>query len=221
MVDFLTSEMVNVSRTTYQYNPAGQVSVEIYSTLNGTVWIDDNKTEYTYNGAGDVSVETYSEWNGTAWVEKEKEEYLYNSMNFSDVVFPNFYVLFGMSVEPDLRYNKLVVADNSYEKLDGQWKHTDKSTYFYSSETSSGINETGNSLFSAYPNPVKESVKFSWKGNYENLKLVLYQVTGTKVMEQTITSGQPVSISQFENGVYIYKLLNSKQTLKTGKLIKN
>jgi hypothetical protein len=105
--------------------------------------------------------------------------------------------------------------------MNGEWKYNGRSTLYYSPGTSTNINETDNANFAVYPNPATESVSFRWKGNYENLTLVLYQVTGSRVLEQTTTSGKSVSISNLENGVYLFKLIDGQQSVKTGKLIKN
>ncbi len=83
-----------------------------------------------------------------------------------------------------------------------------------------GIDETGNSFFTVYPNPASKSVSFRWKGSYERLTLEMYQITGVKILEQTTNPGRAVSISGFENGIYFFKLLNGQQVVHTGKLIK-
>jgi len=220
MLNFMTSALEKTSRSTYQYNASGDVSNEIYSTWNGTSWVDVNKTEYQYNAAGDVSVEIYSTWNGTLWVEEDKDEYTYSTTNFSDVVFPSFINLFGLDETTDFSYNKVITGVNSFEMLDGSWKNTGKTFFYYSDGTSTNITEFANTLFTVYPNPTSEQVNFSWKGNYESLSLEMYQITGAKVMEQIIYSGKPVSISILENGVYFFKLLNGKQMVHTGKMIK-
>jgi hypothetical protein len=105
--------------------------------------------------------------------------------------------------------------------LNGDWKNTGKTTIYYSSGSSTNIIETDNANFAVYPNPATESVSFSWKGNYEILTLELYQVTGARVLEQITSSGKSVSISNLKKGVYLYKLMDGKQFVKTGKLIKN
>jgi hypothetical protein len=208
------------SRNTYQYNASGYVSVDTYSTWNGTSWINEEKIEYAYNPAGDVSVEIYSTWNGTAWVEEDKDEYTYSSTSFSEIVFPYFSFLYGLENEEELSYSKVITGVNSYEMLNGSWRNTEKTSFYYSAGTSTNINEIENSVISVYPNPASESINFSWKGNNEALSLQIYQITGAKVTEQTVYSGRPVSISHLENGVYLYKLLNGQQNVKTGKLIK-
>jgi hypothetical protein len=221
MLNFLLFEMENSSRTLYQYVSPGKISESIISQWEGGTWINEEKTLTQYNSDGDVSFDIYSTWNGTAWVEDEKDEYLYGSANFSDVVLPNFYMLFGMLDEVDLMFNKIITGMNYYEMIDGSWVHNGKSTFYYSSGTSTKIDETQNALFSVYPNPAAESVSFKWSSNISELTLEMYQVTGAKVLEQKATSGKPVSLSGIESGLYFYKLSDGKETKHSGKLLKN
>ena len=221
ILSFETFMMENSYRYTYQYNSSGRVIVETNSSWENGNWIDNDKTESEYNAEGDVAVETNSIWNGAAWLLDEKDEYQYSSQNFSDVIFPNFYMLSAMIDAVELTFNKLIIGTKTYDMIDGNWKNTGKSTLYFSSGTSTNISELNNSLFAVYPNPAAESVSFSWKGNYENLTLELYQVTGARVKEQITSSGKSVSISNLENGVYLFKLMDGQQSMKTGKLIKN
>lgn len=230
VLNFLTFAMEKSSRTTYQYNASGGRTVEISSSWNGTTWLDEDKTENLYNAAGDVSVEIESMWNGSVWVEEWKDEFTYSTTNFSEVAYPQFVFmtsifssflnLFGLQESFDFSYIKAITGVKTYDMMDGNWVHTDESFIYYSDGGSTNINEFENSIVSVYPNPASESVNFSWKGNYEALSLQLFQITGSKIIEQTVYSGRPVSISHLENGVYLYKLLNGQQNVKTGKMIK-
>jgi len=229
-LNFLTSSMEKSSRITYQYNAAGGRTLETNSKWNGTAWVDEDKTEYEYNAAGDVSVEIFSGWNGAAWIEEWKDEYTFSTTNFSEVIFPrvdfvmniasSFLNIFGIQESSDFSYVKVITGINSFEMIDGNRVNTDKTTFYYSGGTSTNIDEFSNTAFSVYPNPASEQVSFSWKGNNQALLLQIYQITGAKVIEQTVYSGRPVSISHLENGVYLYKLLNGQQNVKTGKMIK-
>ena len=220
-LSFSTFELENSSRTTYQYNSPGKVSVTISSIWEGGTWVDEDKTETQYNTAGDVSFEIYSTWNGAEWIEDEKDEYLYGTSNFADYIFPNFYMLFGMFDDVQLMFNKIITGMNYYEMIDGSWVHNGKATFYYSSGTSSKIDETQNALFSVYPNPAAESVNFKWNGNFNELTLEMYHINGAKVLEQTTLSGKSVSLSKLENGVYFYKLSDGKEIKHLGKLVKN
>jgi len=218
-LNFFTFAFEKSTRDSYQYNASGKVTVEINSTWNGTAWVNKDKYESTFNAAGDESVYITSTWNGTSWVQTEKDENTYSTTNFSEVAFPAIFYLYGVN-EADFALNKAITLINSFEMINASWKNTGKTTFYYSGGTSTNITEFENSVVNVYPNPASESVNFSWKGNDEALSLQIYQITGAKVIEQTVYSGKPVSISQLENGVYLYKLLNGQQNVKTGKMIK-
>jgi hypothetical protein len=195
-------------------------SSEISSLSFTTLVLEkSSRTTYQYNASGDVSVEIYSTWSGTAWVEKEKDENTYSTTNFSDVIFPSFINLLGIN-EPGSSMNKQITGVNSYEMKSGSWLNNGKIFFYYSAATSTNISEFGNTSFKVYPNPAAEQVNFSWKENYESLSLEMYQITGAKVIEQTTYPGKPVSISRLENGIYFFKLLNGQQLIHSGKLIK-
>ncbi|MGE0021569.1 MAG: T9SS type A sorting domain-containing protein [Draconibacterium sp.] len=218
-VNFITFTLEKTSRDSYQYNASGKVSVEIYSTWNGSTWVDEDKYETQYNANGDVSVEIYSLWVENSWVQQDKDEYTYSNTNFTGVVFPALFYFYGLT-EEEFSLNKLITGINSFEMVNGSWKNTGNTTFYYSGGTATNINEFENNVISVYPNPAAESVYFGWKGNNESLSLELYQITGAKVIDQIVYSNQAVSISHLQSGVYFYKLLKGQQNLKTGKLIK-
>lgn len=215
-------------KTEYNYDGAGKLISSEFSMLNFFTFTMEksSRNTYQYNASGDVSVEINSTWNVTSWVEENKYEYSYNATNLSDVIFPTYTSLismvdfFGLNSTNLGTSSKAIAVMNTSEMLNGSWKNTDKTTFYYSSATSTNIVEFGNTLFSVYPNPANEHVNFNWKGNYESLSLEIYQNTGSKVLEQITYSGKPVSISKLGNGVYFYKLLNGQQIMHTGKMIK-
>jgi hypothetical protein len=71
-----------------------------------------------------------------------------------------------------------------------------------------------------YPNPASDHVFVKWDG-FRQLSLEVYQVTGAKAMELLVYPGKEISISHLQKGIYIYKLLNNRQIVHSGKLIKN
>lgn len=218
----MEGEEILFSKTEYNYDASGKlISIED-SDLNVMTFALEKSymTAYQYNSSGDASVEIYSDWNGTAWIETEKDENIYSTTNFSEVVFPLFYVLYSVDVESEITLNKQITSVNSFKKIDGSWKNTEKSNYYYSAATSTYIDETNATLFNVYPNPASDAVSFRWKGNYESLNLQIYQITGVKALEQITYPGNLVSISNLENGIYFFKLLNGQQNVHAGKLIK-
>ncbi|HSO86664.1 MAG TPA: hypothetical protein VLQ91_08955 [Draconibacterium sp.] len=193
--DYMTISFKYSSRDTLIYNTSGKVSVEINSDWNGTSWVDKYKYDTQYNVLGDVFDEIYSVWNGTTWIQEEKDEYMYSSTNFSDVVYPYFIYFDGFYDTEEFTSKKAISVINTFKMKSGSWKDTEKTTFYYSGRTSTNINEIENTVVSVYPNPASESVKFSWKGNNDALSLEIYQITGTKVIDQIVYSNRAVSIA--------------------------
>lgn len=218
----MDGEEIPWSKTIYNYDGSGILtSTEDWDLNFMTFTLEKtSRNSYQYNAAGDVSVDTYSSWNGVSWVDEEKDESTYNSTNFTEVVFPAFIGLLGFGDTQEFDYYKLITGTNTFDMINGSWKNTEKMVFYYSGGTSTNIDENGANIFSVYPNPATNLVSFRWKGNYDNLTLELYQITGAKALVQLTFPGELISISKLENGIYFFKLLNGQQVVHTGKLIK-
>lgn len=197
-------------------------SIENYTLNFFTFLLEkSSRDSYQYNANGDVSVQIYSTWNGTAWVDEFKDEFVYGTADLSEIAFPVFIALYGQDDgETQLKYSKAINVINSYEKVDATWKHTDINTFYYSGGSPTAINEIAGANFNYYPNPASETVTFSWKGNNDPLVLKLYQISGAQVMEQNAWPGKAVSLTNLVNGVYFFKLVSDRQIVYTGKLVK-
>lgn len=69
------------------------------------------------------------------------------------------------------------------------------------------------------PNPATDAVTFSWNNKYNHLNLKIYKINGTCVMDREISSQENVSVKNLQKGMYLYKLLDDSQVVKSGKLI--
>lgn len=81
-------------------------------------------------------------------------------------------------------------------------------------------NFIADTAFSVYPNPVKNTVTFSYL-NQNNIALVtIYSVLGQKLIEEKINNSNPVlSLQSLQSGLYFYSF-DADNLHKTGKLIK-
>jgi hypothetical protein len=94
--------------------------------------------------------------------------------------------------------------------------------YYYSPVTkggTTGVDKLNIADFKVYPNPASDQITFSWNSNYNRLNLKIFQVTGACVMDREISSGENIPIKNLQNGIYLYKLSNGNQVVKSGKLI--
>jgi hypothetical protein len=223
MVFYDEEEEIIFYKTFYSYDSSGKrTHSEFWSIDFFTFTLEKNsRTDYEYNASGDVTVETSSDWNKTTetWDEDEREVYTYGNINFADVVFPYFAQIFGNNDEFGGTFNKVPVESNYFEKIDGNWKNTEKTNFYYSGGTSTNIFTQEQSRIVMYPNPASDRVSFSWDSNYERLNLQIYQITGAKIIERELVSNEQVSIADLKRGIYFIKLRNGQQETYSGKLI--
>ena len=212
------------SRTEYTYNGSGQLTEITYSAISFTTFQMEpaSKTEYAYNNAGDHSMYTDYDWAGGAWVPEYKEEYTYHSsLAFNEVSTPYFiFALLYNMVEATYVYNKMIVSAEGYEPVDGEFVLVDRTTFFISGDTSTGLPGVPQVEAMLYPNPATSYVGFLWTGSREQLTLELYQVTGARVMHHTVHSGVNVSIEHLNRGIYLYRLIDNGHVVHAGKLLK-
>ena len=82
------------------------------------------------------------------------------------------------------------------------------------------------SNFSIYPNPTKSAVtiKMPSSGNYNSLKITMYDIQGRVVKTQTVNDAQTEinfsNLNALTNGVYILKITEGTKLLASKKLIK-
>jgi hypothetical protein len=218
-------EEILFSETYHSYDASGKRTLSERWELNFVSHSleKDSRTGYEYNASG-VSTITYSEWDdgSQTWLENEKDEYVYSSTDFSDVAFPDMFQ-FYLYIEDDMliieSFNKMITGINTFEMIEGNWEKTNQA-FFYYSEGITNINVFDNVAVSMYPNPASDRITFRWSGNYEQLFLEIFQITGAKVMELYTFSDRPVPVHQLDSGVYLFKLTNGKQIVQLGKMIK-
>ncbi len=222
---FIEGMEVLFSKTEHTYNDSGQLFFSEVSQINFQTFMmeKNNRSDYEYNTTGDVSVEVYSLWDseGEDWVADERYENLYGDLNFSDVVFP-LYIDFisGIGVPSNVPV-KAIIQDKTFDMIDGNWVQVDQAFYYYSAGSSTNIDELENLSVGFYPNPAFEDIILKWDENYQNLNLQVFQMTGAKVMEKQVSSGEKVSVSHLIKGIYLVKLLNGQKTVYTGKMVIN
>ncbi|CAM3492020.1 S8 family serine peptidase [Flavobacterium chungbukense] len=74
--------------------------------------------------------------------------------------------------------------------------------------------------FSVYPNPVKNTVTFSFLNENNTASVTIYSVLGQKILEEKINNSNPVlSLQSLQSGLYFYSF-DSENLHKTGKIIK-
>ncbi|MBZ4034569.1 S8 family serine peptidase [Flavobacterium sp. 17A] len=87
-------------------------------------------------------------------------------------------------------------------------------------KTLSVDNFIAETAFSVYPNPVKNTVTFSFLNESNTASVTIYSVLGQKLIEEKINNSNPVlSLQSLQSGLYFYSF-DADNMHKTGKLIK-
>jgi len=76
-----------------------------------------------------------------------------------------------------------------------------------------------NAAVSLFPNPFSNQLTFSLADN-ERTTVSLYNFLGQQVLQQPFTNSTTINTAQLADGIYFYELMNTKGTLKTGKVVK-
>ena len=224
---FLEGEDLLSSESVHSYNTTGQRTSTVVSRINFFTMVLEKtrQTLYTYTATGDVDVEIDSKWEGDAitgkWIDSNRYVYQYGTMNLSEVAFPFYLAPFVGIDNPSSVASKVVAKDETYKRENDEWVQTDKSTYYYSAGTSTGIEEPESFTTGFYPNPALDEITLNWRDNLKTMKLQVYQMSGAMVFEQKVSSGERVSVENLTTGIYLIKLLDGHKTVYTGKLVKN
>ncbi len=85
-----------------------------------------------------------------------------------------------------------------------------------------GINEAVANLISVYPNPNNGVVNINLTAELaKNATLEVYDALGKLVVKQVLVNElNTINMSNLDNGIYTFKVLNNTNTVKIGKLIK-
>lgn len=211
------------SQTEFFYDEQGRRNASEYSMMDFFTFEFSpfSRTEYTYNASDDVSEETSFLWDDTEedWVVDQRDEYVYRDLNFNEVVFPSYIMFFGINEETN-EFNKVLSEITSYSMAENNWVESERTKFYYSDETSTSAPVRELVKVDVFPNPATDNITINWNG-FQQLSLEIFQMSGTKTLEMVVHPGREVSVSHLPRGMYIYKLLNNRQTVHSGKLVKN
>jgi YD repeat-containing protein len=217
-------------QTSYEWNADGNLTDLHYQSWHQQ---RDQAYEYDANGNRVKSKREYStkDWNSEilTLLEKSSEIYSYLDINSSNLVDLNLSLLDQGNELDAVEYcpEKLLSTVDymlDYSAYPMNTPKIQKSDYFYSSviydpKSVTEINERQDSEFAVFPNPASDQVTFTWKTAYNRLNLKIFQLTGSCVTNMEISSNETINLEKLPKGIYIFKLIDNKHTLKSGKLV--
>jgi hypothetical protein len=119
---------------------------------------------------------------------------------------------------PDTRFLYLC-----FYMIRGHSDGTIDTVYNYINPTgTTAVNELNrtNATITCFPNPFSKQLTFNL-AYYEQATILLYDLLGQRVLQQTFTNSTTISTEQLAKGIYFYELRNGKEVVKTGKILKD
>ncbi len=213
MWDFMGNDWMNMSKTEYTYNSYDFLTLLMDFQWNSTSnqWVYDYKDEFTYDSNMNMIQDMEYEWNGSVWVVSGKYEYNYNNdFTFNELILPWFFEQ-GISGLQHMLLDITEYSGSSFEL-------TGKSIFNYSEVNITGIENVEADQIGVYPQPASSVVSFNWESISPELRLEVYDVSHRKLIDQTVRKNATTSVSQLSPGIYVYRLLGSKNEIYSGKL---
>jgi serine protease AprX len=83
-----------------------------------------------------------------------------------------------------------------------------------------GTNTSTSNEFNLYPNPVKNTISFTFPNDFKNGTIVFYNTLGQLVLNEKITTqNSKLEVDALKSGIYLYQI-EADNFSKTGKIIK-
>lgn len=219
----------NDFKNVYEYNEANQLVSKIKYVTDGLNWIENEKVTYEFISNDVQEVILYQYENGLL-SNKNKKTYTYNQNYFeNDSAYVNrlvdhVYLLDDYNLQID---NSILLAfkEEAWNDNEQIWNIDRQYLYFYSTDNNEVV--SANDVFvqkedrraklqiTVFPNPAQTSIRIN-TNTFANFEL--YNLLGEIVLTQEVTEETQVDISSLQQGVYLYNIHSTIETVK-GKLI--
>lgn len=231
------SEWINYQRSTFSYTGI-LIQESVLEDWDETQWDIKSRTLVTYNANNKVTSIATENWDGSIWTEfsrnnfeldangnrltdvtidkgsiQSKKEYSYDfTVPMSNFAHP-FKDKIGAGYFEDVMpyYNKLLSYEYSVSTGEaGVYQIRSRTIYNYNSSLLN-TNDLKMSHLKISPNPSGDFITIA--GLKKQEKIIIYNISGAKVLEKNIAAAETIDIRSLSSGLYIIRLENG-QSLK-------
>lgn len=184
------------TRSTNSYNANGKIAQIIHEGFTAGNWVNSGRYTFTYDASGYLVVEQRELWNANASTWRNNGQIDYTN-------FPSGDVQQYISQAWDINTNT--------------WVNAQRANYTYLEFSPSVIQKQQDAGVLVYPNPVKNAIQFSLKGN---TLVSIYNSQGKFIkMQQLNAYDSKIDVSELSNGLYTVHF-DSQGTQSVSKFIK-
>ncbi len=234
ILDANTNQFNPRNKDEYTYDDNRNMTVMISYNIDSNTgqWIGYYKKEYDYDANRNTILFIYYDgWDATTSqfiIPSYKFDYTYNdSGNIASAVFYAWDAAFSQwslpsAVKTEYTYDAAGNTTFHFELYwDGnasKWKVFKKATYYYPWQNSTSIPVIPNMDISVYPNPAKEFIVFDLPNISESSIVEIFDIHGTKILEQRLTDNKQVFLGNLNKGLYLFRIHN-RVNVYEGKIV--
>lgn len=212
----------NEYRVDYSYEVNGNLSSEIwdYWNMNTLEWLSESKAEFVYDNQGNILeyITSWWEYDIQDWLADTKITCSYNNAyTYDNLILPSNYYGYFNSLEEAL-FNHMLLTAEVFEAYDGNWDEDTRTTYYYSENNASDVELNNADDFLVYPNPASDYFIIELNNISESVLVEVYDSHGRLVVSQEIIENQPISVSDLNKGIYVYKFVYNDNSFR-GKIL--
>lgn len=207
----------------YLYNTSNYTGVNL--SIKESHIIDSKSIDITFSENVDITsaqvVDNY--FVDYRQVRDSANKWIYNKLNILSATVDNsnqsvVHLTLGADLPFDTIYTYVYNVEglNNFSVINKSSSSTTSSIYTNLTSTAPALDSE---LSRVYPNPVSESVSFSFPSYYFQISFELFDLQGRKLIAKTIGSDEKVNMEGFRSGMYLYKL-NVDGKVQSGKLVK-
>ncbi|KGL63903.1 hypothetical protein PHEL85_0945 [Polaribacter sp. Hel1_85] len=235
--NWVGSDWVLSDRTILTYNENGYIYNLMNDNWDGNNWVQNEATEFTLYANNKIILEFVKAWNGTEYLDNSKTEYQYDG-NGNQISEDVYYVNNGVF---EFGYGETFAFDTNF--LMSSFTHPFNQTtgldyvltgFPFVNKLLSSSNNSGNGIITynygeatadvdsnevievkAYPNPTNDIVIMETS---ELEKVDVYNILGKKLFS---VNHKQIDLTNFSNGVYLFKVYTNDGRVANRKIIKN
>ncbi|HAH26094.1 MAG TPA: hypothetical protein DCL77_20425 [Prolixibacteraceae bacterium] len=213
-VESKTLNTTTLSKYFYTYHPNGTLLTVLRSDMGSVSLLPVEKDEYSYDSDGNLTTRTNFTYHNRIWHAIGTDDFTFNTLNDGNqLIIPQEYVVSRLMLPVDY-YFGCMITSQTHTVGNNIWTKV----YYYSSIDVTGIKDQQAVNTTVFPNPATDYLNIQWKGNQAVLRVELFDTSGKKIFRGNVMNHSKLAIQAYPKGLYLVKLSDNHQIVKTEKV---
>lgn len=205
----------------FTYNGAGTMLTKTGYMFDKMLsqFIESEKEERTINASGAVTSIIFSIFNSSTsqWMNEYRSDLTSNSSyTFNQLLLP--FSIKNEGIDDIFNFMLTRIDGLYYDEVAAAWVADYISDLYYTNQPYS-VEELSRGAVRIYPNPASSHINFELSDILTSVTLELFDIQGRRVLQDRVSDGAAVDVSNIGKGVYLYRLTSEQKFMQNGKII--